>query len=88
MFEYLLAEFPGLAGPKFERAKVELRKEFAGEQVYISSKRWSETATQVMRLFNGENAREVARTLGISRASVYRYLKQEGRPDAGPVGKS
>ena len=35
-------------------------------------------ATRVLRLFNGRNAREVARKLGIGRASVYRYLKQSG----------
>jgi len=35
-------------------------------------------ARKVLALFNGRNAREVARKLGISRTSVYRYLKQPG----------
>ena len=37
-------------------------------------------ATQVLSLFNGRNATEVARCLNISRATVYRLLKQPGAP--------
>ena len=33
---------------------------------------------EVLRVFNGRNAAEVARRLGIGRATVYRIIKQEG----------
>ena len=36
------------------------------------------TARQVLRLFNGCNATEVARELNVGRATVYRVLKQAG----------
>jgi DNA-directed RNA polymerase specialized sigma subunit len=35
-------------------------------------------ARKALALFNGRNAREVARRLGISRPHVYRLLKQPG----------
>ena len=57
-----------------------LRGEFAQEQVYIRGRmRRAELVDKVLRLFNGVNACEVARTLNISRATVYRSLKQPGK---------
>lgn len=79
VFEYLLAEFPQIAGPDFARVKTAVRDTFANERVYIRSRNRSTTAADVLALFNGRNAREVARSLNISRASVYRYLKQAGK---------
>jgi hypothetical protein len=35
IFDYLLGEFPQLAGKKFEGVKKDLREEFAGQDVYI-----------------------------------------------------
>lgn len=81
IFEYLLAEFPQLGGEQFDRARQAVRDEFRGEEVYIPSRPASERqrlAQQVLSLFNGRNAREVARRLRISRATVYRLIKQPG----------
>jgi len=56
-----------------------VRREFAGEKVWIR-KRAPLDRARVLARFNGTNATEVARELGISRATVYRLLKQPGRP--------
>ncbi len=81
IFEYLLAEFPQLAGDaaRVEKAQAAVRAEFAGEEVYIQKRSSREIAAEVLRLFNGRNATEVARRLQIHRATVYRYLKQAGK---------
>lgn len=62
--------------------KAAVRAEFVGETCYIPSRSPTERqqrVQQVLALFNGRNATEVARTLKISRASVYRCLKQPGK---------
>lgn len=81
IFEYLLAEFPQLAGDAATVQKVQtaVRAEFAGEEVYIQKRSSRDIAAEVLRLFNGRNATEVARRLRIHRATVYRYLKQSGK---------
>lgn len=81
IFEYLLAEFPQLAGDaaRVEEVEVALRAEFAGEEVYIQKRSSRAMAAEVLRLYDGRSATEVARRLGIARATVYRYLKQSGR---------
>lgn len=81
IFEYLLTEFPQLAGDaaRVEKAQAAVRAEFAGEEVYIQKRSSREIAAEVLRLFNGRNATEVARRLQIHRATVYRYLKQAGK---------
>lgn len=81
IFDYLLAEFPQIAGDadRVKRAQAAVRAEFAGEEVYIQKRSSKELASEVLRLFNGRNATEVARRLGIHRATVYRYLKQPGK---------
>lgn len=81
IFEYLLSEFPQIAGEQFSAAKVAVRAEFRGEEVYIPARGATarqQLAAEVLALFNGRNASEVARKLKISRASVYRFLKQAG----------
>ena len=58
-----------------------VRDEFAGERVYVQRRRAddiSPLAAEVLKLFNGRNATEVARQLRVSRATVYRMLKQPG----------
>jgi hypothetical protein len=57
----------------------ELRNEFGGRRHYLRSDTSSERVVAVMSAFNGRNATEVARELGISRAAVYRYIKRHGR---------
>lgn len=81
IFEYLLAEFPQLAGDaaRVEKAQAAVRAEFAGEEVYIQKRSSKDIAAEVLRMFNGRNATEVARRLRIHRATVYRYLKQAGK---------
>lgn len=81
IFDYLLAEFPALSadGSSLRNARAAVRAEFGGEEVYIPKKNNHELAGDVLRLFNGRNADEVARRLGISRRTVYRYLKQPGK---------
>lgn len=81
IFDYLLSEFPQLAGDvgRVQRAQSAVRAEFAGEEVYIQKRSSHDIAEEVLRLFNGRNATEVARRLGIHRATVYRYLKQPGK---------
>lgn len=81
IFAYILAEFPEMSARAAE-LKEAARKEFSGIETYIP--RRSKTQRQllvedVMRLFNGRNPTEVARRLGVSRATVYRIIKTSGR---------
>jgi transcriptional regulator of acetoin/glycerol metabolism len=79
VFDHLVERHPQLADSQDE-IKRALRGEFAQEQVYIRGRmRRAELVDKVLRLFNGVNACEVARTLNISRATVYRSLKQPGK---------
>lgn len=82
IFEYLLAEFPQIAGPKVVEAKRTMREEFGAREVYVRSPAADARRAQnqsLLALFNGRNATEAARRLGVSRATVYRWLKQPGR---------
>jgi Mor family transcriptional regulator len=80
IFQYLGEEFPQLS-PRLTLLKEEVRHEFSGIEIYIprrSSARRKQLTVEVLSLFNGRNATEVARKLGIGRATVYRIIKQEG----------
>lgn len=86
IFDYLLLEIPGFAdgvqSAKLAELKNAVRTEFKGDRQRISPRTASarrDQAMQVLSLFNGRNATEVARRLDISRASVYRILKQAGQ---------
>jgi len=82
IFDYILAEFPQIASQppaKIAGTKAAVRAEFKGEECYIAGRPATvrqQTVAQVLALFNGRNASEVARRLQISRATVYRVLKQ------------
>lgn len=79
MFDYLSAVFPQIAGEQLSAAKSAVRAEFCGEEVYIPARGAVERqrqVAQVLSLFNGRNATDVARQIGISRSSVYRFIKQ------------
>ncbi|MGK2897216.1 MAG: hypothetical protein ACSLE9_00815 [Burkholderiaceae bacterium] len=88
IFEYIVQLLPELAGRHLD-VKRAIRDEFASERVYVRraggerSRRSADEphplAGEVLRMFNGRNATEVARELRISRATVYRLLKQPGR---------
>lgn len=81
VFEFvreLLPEDSGVAA-ELEEIKRQVRREFGGREVYIHRRRDEETrvrAERVLAMFNGRNASEVARRLGIGRATVYRIIKQ------------
>lgn len=77
IFDYLLKEVPEFRDAA-QRVKNAVRAEFAGEECYIQGRPREATTQQVLALFNGRNATEVARSLGISRATVYRTIKQPG----------
>lgn len=80
IFDYVVQLVPQIAERKIE-IKAALREEFASERAYIRRRSADEgtLAAEVLRLFNGRNASEVARKLDIHRATVYRLLKQPGR---------
>lgn len=91
IFDYILAEFPQIAGQppdKIAGTKAAVRAEFKGEECYIAGRPATvrqQTVAQVLALFNGRNASEVARRLRISRATVYRVLKQPANPKQSQV---
>lgn len=83
IFEYLCEQVPALQQDPSRVAELKLatRAEFRGEEVYIPARgrtQRQELVCEAMRLFNGRNASEVARRLDVSRASVYRWIKQHG----------
>lgn len=81
IFDYILAEFPAISD-QVAKYKNEVRKEFAGEECYIAGRPATarqEQVAQVLALFNGRNATEVARRLKIGRATVYRLIKQSNK---------
>lgn len=74
----------GSAEDPLRHLKNAVRQEFSGERCYITAQPTTERqekVAQVLRLFNGRNASEVARRLQISKMSVYRYLKQARPPN-------
>ena len=87
IFDYIFSD-PSMAGAlqtmaggqkKVGQLKTAVRAEFRGEECYIASRPATarqEQVAQVLALFNGRNATEVARRLGIGRATVYRIIKQ------------
>lgn len=85
MFDYVLQILPELAD-RMDEAKAAVRAEFGGTDSYVRSEetkarqeRSAALAREVLSIFNGRNATEVARRLNISRATVYRMLKQPGQ---------
>lgn len=64
-------------------AKPFVRSHFGCERYYVAANRPGADAEQraraVLSMFNGRNAREVARRLGIGKTTVYRIIKQSSR---------
>lgn len=80
IFKYLGDAFPELA-PQLVTLEEEVRDEFQGIEIYIprrSMARRRKLEMEVLSLFNGRNATEIARKLGIGRTTVYRIIKQSG----------
>lgn len=87
LVDYVVRLEPTLQ-PRRGTIEQEMRAEFGGDRWYIQAR--AETQRQrrvreILALFNGRNASEVARTLRISRATVYRVIKQPGLPPAQPA---
>ena len=81
IFELFVEHFPELQSHRISQLKDAAREEFKGEECYIPVR--SPTSRQMMvaevlRTFNGRNATELARRLQVSRATVYRWIKQPG----------
>lgn len=80
IFEFLVEQIPEIAD-RHTDIKQQIRKEFSSQVAYVRKRGINEPhplAADVARLFNGRSATEVARILKISRATVYRLLKQPG----------
>ena len=80
IFDCILAEFPEMA-PRAGVLKEATRTEFSGDTTYIARRSAIERqklVNEVLRLFNGRNATEIARRLNISRSTVYRLIKTAG----------
>jgi len=84
IFDYIFSD-PALAlaieKSSVSSIKAAVRAEFRGEECYIASRPATarqELVSNVLALFNGRNATEVARRLQISRRTVYRIIKQPG----------
>jgi Mor family transcriptional regulator len=71
---------PELSAADVEHLEFSLRLEFGGEQVYIRARRRAnhELTHEIRRRFNGRNARQIARILGVGKTTVYRILRREG----------
>jgi Mor family transcriptional regulator len=81
IFEFIVDECPELAG-RADELKAIARRDFSGIETYIprrSKEERDRVVREVMSAFNGRNATEVGRRLGISRASVYRIIKTSGQ---------
>ncbi|MBV5295508.1 MAG: helix-turn-helix domain-containing protein [Curvibacter lanceolatus] len=81
IFAYLEAELPQ-ALRDVDHLKANIRAEFGGLDWYIPVKPRGasrQRQQEVLRLFNGRNAEEVARQLNINRATVYRVVKKASR---------
>lgn len=89
VWAYLLTTWPqrlaDIPPAEVEQLKMQIRREEGGDYRYIATGfglRAQRDAREILRLFNGRNASEVARQLGCSRAKVYRVLKQAGQSKA------
>lgn len=83
LLSHLCSEMPELkedAG-RVQRMERVLRSEFGGQRIYIAAtpaQEREQAMQEVLRRFNGRNASALAREMGLSRATVYRYIKQAG----------
>jgi len=86
VWQYLLTTWPtrlaDIPPNEVEQIKHQIRRDERGDH-YVSPASEAarqHQAKQILTLFNGRNATEVARRVGCSRAKVYRVLKQAGKP--------
>lgn len=62
------------------QAEAAVRAELGGREHWVRSNPRPDIAREVLMHFNGCNATEVARRLGISRVTVWRVIRQAGLP--------
>ena len=82
IFDRFVAQFPQISQHSLAELKAEMRAQVSGDEHYIRKREPTERqrlVRLVLEQFNGRNASELARQLGIGRSSVYRILKQPGR---------
>lgn len=87
IFEYIVEQFPEIRAERLQELKTTTREEFGGAECYIPARSPTvrqQQVAEVLRLFNGRNATEIARRLQISRATVYRWVKQPGHDGKKP----
>jgi len=78
IFKRLAEQMPELAQCLGE-VEASVRGEFQGIEIYIARRSPAgrqRRTEQVLQLFNGRNAADIARALGIGRTTVYRIIKQ------------
>jgi Mor family transcriptional regulator len=78
--DYVVSREPTLADRR-DQITADLRAEYGGQRWYVAARPETERqwrVREIMVRFNGRNASEVARSLQISRATVYRTIKQPG----------
>lgn len=83
IFDFVLELCPDIGADRVAELKQAAREEFRGERCYVNEQSPTERqarVAEVLAMFNGRNATEIARRLRISRATVYRIIKQSGRP--------
>lgn len=79
IFDVLIESHPDLVALR-EDGEAAVRHRLKGLRGTVTDQPDSDTlARRVLSLFNGRNPREVARRLRVSRATVYRILKQAGK---------
>lgn len=79
IFDVLIESHPDLMALR-EEGENAVRHRLKGLRGTVTDQPDSDTlARRVLSLFNGRNPREVARRLRVSRATVYRILKQAGK---------
>lgn len=82
LFACLSGHLPALTEEQLAQARDAVRQHFAGERAYIPKGHTpsdrEQLARDVLALFNGRNATEVARRLRIGRTTVYKIIKQPG----------
>jgi len=81
IFDYLEGQLPRdlQAAGQLGQLRTQMRAEFAGARSYIPSvarHQRGQRIEAVLRLYNGRNAMQIAQQLQMSRASVYRIIKQ------------
>lgn len=78
VLDYLCQRLPDAAAHRADW-EAALRADFGGRRHYVPTKPAAtrdQLAQQILALYNGRNASQIARRLRIGRATVYRVLKQ------------